>query len=212
MDYMPVNIVAGRAADADVEYFTTVIGDYDKMAIQYGYGLVIGEYPGMPHPQLDEIADHDYPFATDEDGADASGMDAYSSTFDMSADPVKFHVNRLQLVQELRPGLLNRVVATGDEFTRFADEELMLLRAIMLSGVGLTKFIGGYKLDRARKTNVADQAPPVAMIDTAVQAQALEGIMWVLGQEPAGKHHARYGFSSVDNKDCELYISEKGPI
>ena len=181
MDYLPLNVVSGRGPNVEVDYFTPTIGAYDYLAIQYGYGAVPGEKPGMPHPVLTALADQNLLFATDEDDASNLGPDPFVTVFDFTSDPAKFYLDRLDLVAELRPTLLDRAVFAGDEFTRYAAAETTLMKAVLNAASSLTKFIGGYTVNRApRAAPGVAQPPPLAVLDPADQQAALDGILRVL--------------------------------
>ena len=181
MDYLPLNVVSGRAADAKVDYFTPHIGAYDVMAIKYGYTELPDEAEGMPHEALTTLADANLLFATDEDDASPLGPDPYVTVFDFTSDPAAFYLDRLLLVEELRENLLDRAVFAGDEFTRYAAAETTLLKAVLAAATSLTKFIGGYSINRARRAaDGVAQKPPLAVITPADQQKALTGILQVL--------------------------------
>lgn len=181
MDYLPLNIVSGRAADVKVDYFSPVIGTYDMMAIKYGYSEIPDETHGMPHAQLTALADQNLLFATDEDDASPLGADPYVTVFDFTSDPAAFYLDRLALVSELRENLLDRSVFAGDEFTRYAAAETTLLKAVLSAGSSLTKFIGGYTVNRARRASAGvAQDPPLAVLSPEEQQKALDGILLIL--------------------------------
>jgi len=181
MDYLPMNLVSGRAAETNVDYFSSTIGIYDVAAIKYGYTELPDEAPGMPHKVLTALADQNLLFGTDEDDASPLGADPYVNVFDFTSDPAAFYLDRLTLVVELRENLLDRVVLEGDEFTRYAAAETTLLKVVLSAAKSLTKFIGGYTVNRARRAapGVA-QAPPLAVLSPSEQQRALAGVLQVL--------------------------------
>lgn len=181
MDYLPLNVVSGRATDAKVDYFSPTIGAYDVMAIKYGYSELPDETQGMPHAKLTALADQNLLFATDEDDASPLGADPYVTVFDFTSDPAAFYLDRLALVAELRENLLDRAVFAGDEFTRYAAAETTLLKAVLAAGSALTKFIGGYTVNRARRAAAGVvQKPPLAVLSPEEQQRALDGVLQVL--------------------------------
>jgi hypothetical protein len=96
MDYLPLNILSTRdgLGAGVIDYFSPTIGDYDVMAVRYGYTPVFGEVDGVPHPALTAIADANLPFSTDEDGEDEDGHDPYASKFDLTSEPHKYFNDR----------------------------------------------------------------------------------------------------------------------
>lgn len=152
-----------------MDFFSPVIGAYDYMAIKYGYTEVPDEKPGMPHPTLTAIADANLPFGTDEDDSTPNGPDPTVSVFDFTSDPARFFLDRLDLVTELRPNLLDRTVFVGDDYTRLASADLMLLRTSFNAAQYLCKFIGGYTVNRHHRSGAEDEAAPITVVSGADQ-------------------------------------------
>ena len=81
--YNPASIPSNRSAQG--QYYSVVVGAYDKHAIEYGYSAieVEMEQPGRQPPQLQAIAArgasrHELAFATDEDGPRSDGADPFT--------------------------------------------------------------------------------------------------------------------------------------
>jgi len=206
MDYLPLNIVSGRSPDAEVDYFSPVIGAYDYMAIEFGYKEVEGEKAGVPHPDLVELANHNLPFSTDEDDSSPLGPDPFVSVFDMTSDPKRYFADRFDLVAELRPQLLNRTVQVGDDFTRYAAVESMLLRTAMQAAVSLVKYIGGFDISRFHRDGMDIDDGPIKIVSAADQVDALNAVMRILAEDGPDAN----GNSILPQPEVFPYLLSKG--
>jgi len=206
MDYLPSNIISQKLADQlkappHPHFFTPVVGAYDKWAIKYGYTPIPGEKCCSKAPELEAIATEyqtaDFTFATDEDAIAGGGVDPYTVQHDLTADPMRWHLDRLQLVSETQRDLLARTVRGGERFERLAHAELRLLMTTLTACRGLNRFVGGLRVSR-RHAEVCsasdcqrpegDGPPPLEPLAVERQREALEGTLGVLsarmGQGP----------------------------
>ncbi|CAM9148332.1 unnamed protein product, partial [Phaeothamnion confervicola] len=201
MDYMPMNVASARlrppgGVDA-VDIFSPVIGEYDYWAIEYAYKKVEDETLLTPHKSLLAVADRALPFSTDEDGGRESGMDPYVSVFDLGDEPLEFFSDRLDLVAELRPKLLDRSVAVGEPYSKLAAAEAALLTQVLLAGTYLAKYVGGFRGGRQRRlaagaaaaaaaaaSGGAGEPGPLQSVVADKQRQALALLLRVLTEAP----------------------------
>jgi len=195
MDYLPINIVSGRPADAKVDYFTPVIGEYDYLAIKYGYMEVEGEKPGLPHPTLKAMAEHDLPFATDDELAT---QDPYVQKRDMTSDPIRFYDDRLNLVTEVRQTLLNRAVDHGDSLAEYSQAQLALFDEVLKAGTILATFIGGFNVTHSHRPSSSSSSSsefpgPVAVVSASDQQRALDAVLRVLADDDPDENGGNQG-------------------
>ena len=121
MDYVPVNISPKGKKQGD--YFSRTIGPYDYWAIEYAYKPL----PGGTEGEIAELAkiasrgtEPALQYATDED----TGFfepDPLVNRFDMSKDPIEFAKWRVELINQLLPDLVDRVVEPGEGYDRAAQ-------------------------------------------------------------------------------------------
>mmetsp|Transcript_26465 Transcript_26465/g.75880 ORF Transcript_26465/g.75880 Transcript_26465/m.75880 type:complete len:766 (+) Transcript_26465:605-2902(+) len=221
MDYTAVNMAAGVADDA--LYFSPTIGDYDKLAIRFGYRRLEDEVSGVPHPSsLSLLSSEPMAFATDEDDPDASGTDPYNNVRDLS-NPLQFYLNELEYVKNIRSVLLESSVLPGEDMSRLAEAEMTILGRVMTAGMYLSKFLGGVVLTKDPKPTptqanemmaeaTAAMAPPALAVDGNRQQEALEAITEILTGVPArddrrGKGSRGKRKSGVDGRGSSLYPS-----
>jgi hypothetical protein len=164
MDYPGVNVAPpGRQQG---EYFPSCLGPWDEWVIEYGYKpLPQASTPRDELPELRKIAarssEPELAFATDEDlftwaHEDA---DAYTNVWDLSADPLGWSMQRLELVQSLMSEeLLDRIVADGERFQRLRRAFVVLLAEYVRSMWYASRLIGGYDVVRIHKGEPAEGA------------------------------------------------------
>ncbi|GAB0493489.1 hypothetical protein MMPV_004772 [Pyropia vietnamensis] len=177
MDYLPVLV---RANPADhTAYFTPVIGAYDYAAIKFGYGdfKTDAELSSFAETAATEYG---LTFATDSDGVHPNGPDPLASLWDVSATPLDYHENVLQLSRKVATRLMNATSADVDaswlDFTRSMETALKVAaRSLQYA----TKFVGGQLPSRAHSTGRAGNAGsvPLRPVDGATQAKALALIL-----------------------------------
>jgi len=205
MDYLATNIIsqketsqkeASSSADQGGQQqqqhyaFTPVIGAYDKWAIKYGYSQIQGEHCCVQSAELAAIAAEyqkaDFSFATDED-ADISG-DPFTVRHDLTAEPVKWHLDRLQIVEEGQAELAARALQGHERLTRLAQLELRLLWAGARACADLARFVGGVRVFRKHVEPCEDECPagskPLEPVQLNTQLEALEGILQALKAGP----------------------------
>ena len=172
MDYNPTNIVPKGWRQGD--YYATTLGPYDYWAIEYGYKPLSGGTFGEL-AELKKIASRSgepgLAYATDED---TRGIDPDPDTnrFDLGSDPLEYAQVRLQLAQELLPGLVDRMTKEGDDYTQARRAFNVLIAQFGQSMYFVSRYVGGLHTSRSHKGD-KDAPPPVRLVDAALQRQAL---------------------------------------
>lgn len=172
MDYSPANIVPKDWKQGD--YYTQTVGPYDYWAIQYGYTPFSGGTAGEV-AELKKIASRSgeapLAYATDEDtrGPDP---DPDSNRFDFGSDPIEFAKIRLQIVNELLPGMVERVTAEGDDYTQARRVFNILLAQRGQALYFASRYVGGLKTSRSHRGD-KDGKVPVALVDPKTQRDVL---------------------------------------
>ncbi len=153
MDYAPVNIAGNR--DNQGEYYQTKPGPYDIWAIQYGYTTVPGN-PEAEQTKLEEIlsrsSEPELVFGNDADDMRAAGqgIDPRVMIGDMSDDPVAYGVERMELVRELKDGLIEKFgKREGQSYQELRNAYIMLMNQYGTQAGVISRQIGGVYRDRA---------------------------------------------------------------
>jgi hypothetical protein len=173
MDYSPTNIVPKGWTQGD--YYATTIGPYDIWAIEYGYKPLSGGTTGEAG-ELKKIAsksgDPELAFATDEDTR-GTDPDPDSNRFDLGADPMEYASNRLLLLKELLPGLVDRMTKDGEDYTQARRAFNILFSQFAQSSFFVSRYVGGLQTSRSHKGD-KNGKPPVTLVDAKRQREALK--------------------------------------
>jgi hypothetical protein len=164
MDYSAVNLAPEGTTQGD--YFSQVVGPYDRWAIAYGYTP-----SNIPTPQaelrfLEEIArrapEPDLAYATDEDTF--SGLDPQAQAFDLSGDLLSYAPQQLDIARQMWQRLDQRYPGRGESFNdvRVMFDEIFTYYYQYANS--LTSYIGGQSFNRFRGGDASGRLPfePVA--------------------------------------------------
>ncbi|CAM9774055.1 unnamed protein product [Chrysoparadoxa australica] len=194
MDYLPLNQLSKKLRSepqSDIDFFTPGLGEYDMWAIQYGYMEVENEAETMmlvQHPDLAAVASKGMPFATDEDGDDAGGIDPLVSVFDLGSEPLDYYADQLDLVEELRPEIMARAVVDGEPYTLYGPMERTLLSRVMHAGEYSAKYIGGFEFSKQKNVEAAGAGvSPMQTVSPERQRKALALLLRVIADDPASQ-------------------------
>lgn len=167
MDYSPTNIVPKGKKQGD--YYTTTLGPYDMWAIEYGYKTATDA-------ELKKLASRcgepGLAYSTDEDtrGIDS---DPLSNRFDLGNDAVAYAKQQAQLINELWPGLVERVAEDGDGYQKVRRAFGILLGNYGRSMHFASRNIGGVYVNRDHKGDANAKAPYV-IVSAEKQREALK--------------------------------------
>jgi len=172
MDYLPANFVLKDEKQGD--YFTSTLGPYDYWAIEYGYKPLEGDTAG----ELSELkkiasrcAEPGLDYATDEDSG-PDDPDPLSSKYDLGKDPLQYVKRQVKLIDQLWPGLVDRMTDEGEGYERVRRAFNILLgyhtEAMYLAG----RFIGGVYVHRDHKGD-PNARPPCVIVEAKRQREAL---------------------------------------
>lgn len=172
MDYHPVNVAPKGTKQGD--WFTTTIGPYDYWAIEYGYKPASGGTDGEL-AELQKIASRaaspGLDYGTDEDTL--ARLDPSTNQWDMGTDPLKYSIDRMQLMEELLKGLADRVVEKGDGYQRARQAFGMLLRQYGDATYLIARHIGGEYVHRDHRGD-PNARDPMIPVKAAKQREALK--------------------------------------
>ncbi len=146
MDYLPPNIAP--EGEKQGHYFPTTLGPYDKWAIEYAYKPIEAENPESEREELGKIAakvaDPRVAYGTDEDAFGAPrGIDPTVNRWDLGADPLAFHLNRIGLAKELWRKMEDRFEVPGRRYQKLRRVFGQGLTEYLLAARNVTKYIGG---------------------------------------------------------------------
>ncbi|MCB9565086.1 MAG: zinc-dependent metalloprotease [Kofleriaceae bacterium] len=172
MDYPAINVAPDGVAQGDYE--TPTLGDYDVLAIRYGYTPVAGDAAAEEAALQDlgaQATADGLAYATDEDNWLGDwAVDPWSSAFDLGDDPVGFATQRVALLDQLAPYLADALIPDGESYApvREALVATMASRTSVLRNA--LKVVGGAEVRRRHR---GDAGTPVTPVPAATQRRAL---------------------------------------
>jgi hypothetical protein len=184
MDYLPMNLVP--KGEKHSTYFSTTLGPYDYWAIEYGYKPISGHEEAELKKIASRSAEPALHYGTDED-ARGIDPDPLVNRFDLGKDPIAFARQRVRLINQAWPDLVDRVTDEGDGYQRARRAfDLLLLehgRAMHFAA----RFIGGVYVHRDHKGQPGAR-PPYVIVDRKKQDEAMK----LLEQEVFGQQSYQF--------------------
>ena len=171
MDYNGINIrMPGddeTRGDVQGDFSSIHIGPYDKWAIAYGYG-------GKDYAKvLERVAEPELQYGTDED---TWGPDPLARRYDLSADPLDWCENQMELVATLRETLLDNFVEDGESWSRARMGYSITLNEQVKALSAMANWVGGSHVYRDKKGDPNGRAP-IEVVDADTQRAALNFVI-----------------------------------
>lgn len=147
MDYTLINIA--NNPEEQGQYFSTTVGPYDIIAIEYGYK------PEVNEEELTTIAEkvrkQGLHFGNDADDMRdlRRGMDPRALTWDLSNDPIAYSIDRIELVKRMMQNLPERFVKEGESYHELRYAFSMLMNQYKTSIRTISRYVGGIYIDRS---------------------------------------------------------------
>lgn len=150
MDYNAMNYSDDGEIGAG-PYFMTTLGAYDMWAIEYGYS-----FEDDLKPILARVGEDELPYLTDED---TWGPDPYARRRDMGKDVLNFVDIEMELVQNLRGEILDRVYEEGESWQKVRNAYMSLFGRQIRAVSNSANWIGGVHINRDRMGDPGDRNP-----------------------------------------------------
>ncbi len=170
MDYNPANIVPNGTPQGD--FYPTTIGPYDMWAIEYGYK----QFSGAEDEELKKVASRSgepaLKYATDEDTLGIVDSDPESNRYDLGDDALEYARQRAELMKQLIPGLVERSVKDGEDYTKARKAFNVILAEYGQAMQFAARYVGGIYTSRSHKGD-KDGKPPFTVVDVKKQRDAL---------------------------------------
>lgn len=178
MDYPAVNVSLDPKKQG--QYFTTKPGPYDLWAIEYGYSTGVAD-ADAEEARLNEIlarsTEPALTFGNDADDMRSPGkaIDPRVNVNDMSGDAIAYGVERMQLVNRLYGGLLDRYRTEGQSYQELVQAYAILGGEINNAAAAISRYIGGVYVERGfpGQPGAKDPFTPVALADQKRAMNAL---------------------------------------
>jgi Met-zincin/Domain of unknown function (DUF5117) len=159
MDYNAVNLAPQGAKQGD--YYTHIVGPYDKWAITYGYAAsgeksIVAERPFLKKI-ADRSAEHDLAYATDEDVY--SFLDPQVNLFDMGGDGLTYAQWQMENSRAMWARVEKRYPLQGESFSDLRTAFNGVFNHYWQFAGFLTNYVGGQSFNRVRSGDAAGRLP-----------------------------------------------------
>jgi len=189
MEYPAINFSLN--SDQQGLFYDTIPGVYDHWAIQFGYSDI--DSLGLSE-LLQKSTIHGYDFANDADDmrSTGKGMDPKAMIYDLSSDPVLYAIDRIKLVNNILPKVLDKYRKEGQSHQEVLNSYITLTGQYYNSLKTISRQLGGVYVNRAMVGQDND-AKPFTPVPLAKQKMAMDAL-------------AKYGFApDAFEKSAVLY-------
>jgi hypothetical protein len=159
MDYHPVNLAAQGVEQGD--YFATILGPYDKWAIEYGYKPIRATNSRTEQRELQQIAQRaaepGLSYATDEDAYNP--LDPTANVWDLSGDVLHHAQLQMDNAQVVWDRLDRRYPLPGESYSELRDRFNTVFFYYFNNAMNVTRYVGGRKFNRARRGDPGARQP-----------------------------------------------------
>jgi hypothetical protein len=171
MDYIPPNLAPQGVPQGD--YFPSVVGPYDKWAIEYGYKPTGALHPLAERRFLEQIAQlsgkPELSYAPDEDKLD---LDPTVDAWDNSGDVLQYSQWQLENARAMWARLNKRYPAKGESYSKLSELFDTVFLHYLQHTYFITKYIGGQSFYRSYAGDRNGQLP-FETVPVEKQRQAL---------------------------------------
>lgn len=214
MDYSTVNVASDRSSQG--HYYDTKPGPYDVWAIEFGYSPALND-PEAEKERLGAIAarstEPELAFGNDADDMRSPGkaIDPRVMVGDMSADPIAYGIDRIELANELMDGLTEKFSVEGQSYQPLRDAYMALMSAIRTQTGVMSRYIGGVHKDRAFVGQEGGTMPFIP-VDVEKQQVAMNSLSEHLFAPDAfdGSHDV-YNYLQIQRRGFNFFGSSEDP-
>lgn len=215
MDYSAVNV--SRDRDRQGQYFDVKPGPYDIWAIQYGY-TSLPDDPEAEQKALEEIlsrsVEPQHAFGNDADDMRSAGggIDPRVMIGDMSDDPVAYAADRIEMVNELMDGLLEKYEKReGQSYQVLRNAFSVLFGQHRTQADVMSRQIGGVYRDRSFIGQEGGDIPFLP-VPEETQKQAMEALgTYLFAPDAFHTTHEVYNYLQIQRRGFNLRGSNEDP-
>lgn len=152
MDYTSANVSDNPKQHG--QFYSTTPGPYDIWAIEFGYTPPLENLEDEKERfnlLMNKSTKNELRFGNDADDmrSPGKGLDPRVNINDMSADPIAYARQRMDIVRSLYPNLKERYERSGQSYHAFTDAFSILNREYNNSARVISRYIGGVYVDRS---------------------------------------------------------------
>eukprot|EP00928_Gymnodinium_smaydae_P083642 TRINITY_DN66889_c2_g1_i1.p1 TRINITY_DN66889_c2_g1~~TRINITY_DN66889_c2_g1_i1.p1 ORF type:complete len:967 (+),score=144.70 TRINITY_DN66889_c2_g1_i1:102-3002(+) len=144
MDYVPANLLG---LEKKAPLFSPVIGEYDELAIKYGYSETDDE------EELNRVLvkAEKLPVCSDEELS--VGSDPYCAAHDLGAHPLVYYKTRLETLARVQKDLFDKEVREGESYADYGRASMGIFSSALNIGAKVLPFLGGLTVRRLHRSS-----------------------------------------------------------
>ena len=146
MDYHAINIAPPGIEQG--QFSDVKPGLYDQWAIEFAYTPNLSEEEIQNILNRSQEKGHFFGNDADDMRSPGRGIDPRVNIGDMSDDPVEYAIGRYKLVQEIMPGIVEKIKSKSDTWESVYQSYFILMRQIITSMDVVSRQIGGVYVTR----------------------------------------------------------------
>jgi hypothetical protein len=191
MDYLPINLPENGDPDS-VHFFSPVIGEFDKLAIAYGYmpdhtKTLAERTTGEASLSLNGLLNKAESFEVCLDADSSKGEDPQCRPYDFTSDPIRYLEATLDRHRKTHEQLLDTAVAPGNSYFHYGNAASTLMALTRQVGLNAARYIGGNNHSYVHRSDVGFHGGGALHFQSAhTQRRALNVTMQVLQLSSAG--------------------------
>jgi hypothetical protein len=211
MDYSSVNVNSDR--DNQGRYYDIKPGPYDIWAIEFGYKAELDdESQRLAH--LERSTEPELAFGNDADDMRSPGkaIDPRVMVGDMSADPVAYGVERIEMSEELMDGLLEKFgTREGQSYQELRNAFMSLMGQQRTQTGVISRQIGGVYRDRAFIGQEGGDIP-FRPVPAEKQKEAMNYLnQYLFAPDAFSSSHEVYNYLQIQRRGFNFFSMSEDP-
>ena len=169
MDYHAINIAPPGVEQG--QFSDIKPGLYDQWAIEFAYTPNLSEEEIQNILNRSQEKGHFFGNDADDMRSPGRGIDPRVNIGDMSDDPVEYAIGRYKLVQEIMPGIVEKIKSKSDTWESVYQSYFILMRQIITSMDVVSRQIGGVYVTR-HPSNTKSTKKPYEAVPYKIQKKS----------------------------------------
>ena len=214
MDYSSVNVARDRSRQG--HFYDTKPGPYDTWAVEFGYSPALDD-PDAEDERLNAIlarsTEPQLAFGNDADDMRSPGkaIDPRVMVGDMSADPIAYGVERINLTHDLMDGLLEKFSREGQSYHELRNAYMVLMGQQRTQTGVISRYIGGVYRDRAF-IGQEGATKPFIPVESGEQKRAMQYLAnYLFAPDAFASSHEVYNYLQIQRRGFNFFASSEDP-
>ncbi|PKD44157.1 zinc-dependent metalloprotease [Rhodohalobacter barkolensis] len=211
MDYSSVNVNSDR--DNQGRYYDIKPGPYDVWAIEFGYKSELDD-ENQRKAHLERSTEDELAFGNDADDMRSPGkaIDPRIMVGDMSADPVAYGVERIEMSRELMDGLLEKYgTREGQSYQELRNAYMALMSQQRTQTGVISRQIGGVYRDRAFIGQEGGDIP-FRPVPAEEQKEAMSYLnQYLFAPDAFSSSHEVYNYLQIQRRGFNFFSMSEDP-